>query len=158
MRVPENQLRVIRENEFGPRKPINPEAFKKVYRPVEQYLQQSQPGFRMFAEVGMGGFIQTTRKGLSYRQRQFLYAAYGSKRIDFLVIDPFGRPALAIEYQGTGHAMRDDTVERDQVKRAILFAAGIRHIEVHRLTDPAELIGDVTTQIEGHKAKFKQSS
>lgn len=151
MRVPENQLRVIRENSFRSAKPINKEAFKQVFHPIEKHLQDQNPGFRVFAEVGMGSFIQATGKGISHRKRRFLYSAYGSKRIDFLIIDAMGNPALAIEYQGSGHNQLDDTFARDGVKRAVLFAAGIRHLEIQHGTPAGDIIEQVAQQLVGHR-------
>ena len=153
MRVPENQLRVIRENTFRSAKPINKEAFKQVFHPIEKHLQDQHPGFRLFAEVGMGSFIQAAGKGVSQRKRNFLYSAYGSKRIDFLIIDPMGNPAIAIEYQGSGHNQRDDTFARDGVKRAILFAAGIRHFEIQHGTPESDMIAEVAQQLAAHREK-----
>lgn len=53
---------------------------------------------------------------------ELAFRSINSKRLDFLVVDRTGMPALAVEYQGHGHyqnrAFMRDAVKREAVRRA----------------------------------------
>jgi hypothetical protein len=57
------------------------------------------------------------------------YRSINSKRADILVIDPFGWPILAVEYQGSGH-YQGTAAARDAIKKEALRKAGVRYVEV----------------------------
>lgn len=57
--------------------------------------------------------------------RNLAFRSINSKRLDFLVIDRIGLPALAVEYQGHGH-YQNGAFMRDAVKREAVRKANIR--------------------------------
>ncbi len=122
------QMKALRRVTLRTTRPVNAEAYKTVFLPLEDYLKKSLPTHRLFAEVAMGGFIQATSNGRKTDAKAG-HAAYNAKRVDFLVIDSAGNPALVVEYQRSGH-YRGDAIHRDKVKREALRMAGIPMIEI----------------------------
>lgn len=127
---PRNQLRLVEEAALRPKKPINREAYR-AFRAVELHLARRALGHRLLAEVSMGAFVAADGEARASRR---VYSAYGSKRVDFLVIDRLGRPVAAIEYQGTGHYSHGAAM-RDAVKRRALQKAGIPLIDIDGAED-----------------------
>ena len=122
-RLARKQIRALRGVDLRATKPVNAEAHRFVFQPLDDLLRTRFPAYRLFAEVGMGGFIATSSKDRD------AHGAYNAKRVDFLVVDPGGHPALAVEYHGTGH-YNGDAVHRDKVKREALRRAGIPLVEI----------------------------
>lgn len=77
-------------------------------------MKRQRGGYHLFAQVSLGEIIGA--------DDPLEYACVNSKRCDFVVIDPNGYPALAIEYQGSGHYTANAD-ERDTVKRLALEGA-----------------------------------
>lgn len=148
---PGNQIRFVQDAQLYPRKPINGEAFKAVFKPVETYLSSKKAGYRLFAEVSMGSFVKTSKYEGTASQRNRAYSSFGGKRVDFLIIDPLGNPALVIEYHGSGH-YQGDAERRDAVKRTVLSRAGIALIEVHEDVPASQAVESVARKLGGrHK-------
>ncbi|BCK77121.1 hypothetical protein AA0242T_2869 [Acetobacter aceti NRIC 0242] len=84
----------------------------------------------------MGGFIRTTYDPEDPRQKQ-AFSSYSGKRVDFLLIDRFGNPVLAVEYNGSGHDLSGDADARMAVKRLALQKADIPLLEIpERMSKP----------------------
>ncbi|KZL10349.1 hypothetical protein PsAD2_04008 [Pseudovibrio axinellae] len=126
---PMNQLRFIETSSLNATKPINKEAFA-VYRSIEDYISSNQRTYRLLAEVGMGAFIKTDFNAVPKAQDKRAFSSYNSKRVDFLVIDAYGKPILVIEYHGSGH-YQNNALARDEVKTAALRKAGINLMTVN---------------------------
>ena len=124
-----NQRRFIEQTGLYSRKPVNKEAFNTVFAVAEKTLSTIQPKHRIFAEVSMGSFIRTSNSGVRQSISSRAFKSFNSKRVDFLVIDAFGSPALVIEYHGSGHN-QGNAAERDEVKRLALKKAGIPLLEI----------------------------
>ena len=142
-----NQLRFVRDAEFYPKRPINKEAYRTVLLVVERVLKAHFRQHRVLAEVCMGSFLATPggRNGSFLNDKA--YQSINSKRVDFLVIDAMGNPALVIEYHGTfgrdGHALA-----KDEIKRVTFDRAGIAWIEVPALIDEARLTAMIRERLE----------
>ena len=63
-------------------------------------------------------------------------------RLDFVVMDAWGYPVLAVAYQGRGHH-RGHAVQCDAVKRAGLERAGIVLLESPADDDPVKVEGAI---------------
>ena len=100
----------------------------------------------------MGEIMRTQRDTGTQKQRWQAYKAINSKRLDFLVIDPYGYPVLAVEYQGAGH-YQGNAIERDAVKRAALEKASIPFIEVPAQYDQEEIEQHIRTILQASRTK-----
>ncbi len=116
---PANQLRFVDAVDLKARKPINVEAFKAVFVPAEKVLVEIKPKHRILAEVSMGSFLGTTGRATQKAQDR-AFKSFNSKRVDFLIVDAYGEPKLALEYHGSGHFLSSDAEQRDAVKRLAL--------------------------------------
>ena len=63
------------------------------------------------------------------RSDRTAYRRINSKRVDIVVVDGFGNPVAAIEYQGEGHD-QGNAPTRDAVKRAALRRVGAGYVEI----------------------------
>lgn len=96
---------------------------------LESCVRQVREGHRVMAQTSMGEIIRPKHAGISEDQQRAAYASINSKRLDFTIFDRFGRLALAIEYQGSGHYQAKSFM-RDAVKREVLRKAGVTFLEV----------------------------
>ncbi len=151
----DNQLRFIEEAKLRPAIPINKEAFK-VFRTIETELPNRGTRYRLLAEVSMGAFIKTSEHHGTAAQRKRAYSTFGSKRVDFLIIDPYGRPALVVEYHGSGHD-RAKSVARDTVKKRALQKAGVELLEVYAHTDPYHYVQVLTHLLDRHESRHQRA-
>lgn len=148
---PGNQLRFVEQVGLYPRRPINKEAFRTFAR-IEKYVKESGRGCRILAEVGLGAFIGTDGESASENACKRAFNSYNSKRVDFLVIDPWGKPAVAIEYHGSGHYLSEDAAARDAVKKRALERAGVELLEVYQYSDPEETLAGFRSALGRHLA------
>ena len=63
------------------------------------------------------------------KARDLAFRSINSKRLDFLIIDHSGLPALAVEYQGHGH-YQNRAFMRDAVKREAVRKAKVKFLEI----------------------------
>ncbi|CCV04714.1 conserved hypothetical protein [Mesorhizobium metallidurans STM 2683] len=124
----ENQIRFVNQAELRAVRPVNKEAVRVLYA-LDEWIVANQPDWRMSFEVSMGAFIKTSYD-LEDRMQKAAFSSYNSKRVDFLLIDRFGHPMLAVEYHGTGHDLSDDAPDRMEVKCLALQRAGIPLVEI----------------------------
>lgn len=122
---PKSPLDIVTETAFFPRKLMNVGEYK-VFRTVEDILKQNPSGCRVMAQVSLGEILSCDSD---------VYWTINSKRVDMLVIDPWGMPALAIEIQGRGH-YQGNAPMRDAVKKEALRKAGVKWLEI--LSDDAD--------------------
>ncbi|MBK0022923.1 DUF2726 domain-containing protein [Brucella pseudogrignonensis] len=133
----ENQLRFLSECSIYATRPVNREAALNVLYELQNWISSHRPTWRVGFEVAMGSFIKTEKwQAEAIKDRAF--RSYNSKRVDFLLIDNYGKPMLAVEYNGTGHDLSADAASRMAVKRCALERAGIPLLEIgqfekHRL-------------------------
>jgi hypothetical protein len=115
-----NQLRFVMNAAFR-KKSVMSRAEYLVFRTIEGLVKASGKGHRVFAQTSLGEIIGT--------EDRKAFESINSKRIDILIIDPFGQPAVAVEYQGGGH-YQGDAAGRDAVKKEALRKAGVAYVEV----------------------------
>ncbi len=125
----DRQLSALRSSKIVPKKPINKTAYR-VMVDLERELRARAPKARVLAEVGMGGFLSTGGGGDLLPEDREAFSAFVAKRVDFLVIDGFGNPAFAVEFQGGGHYLGDTAAGRDAVKKEALRLAGVELVEI----------------------------
>lgn len=78
-------------------------------------------GCRVLSQTSLGEIIGSSDKKAFF--------AINNKRVDVLIIGPYGDPIAALEYQGAGHH-QGSAAARDAIKREALRKAGIQFIEV----------------------------
>ncbi|HEY9233922.1 MULTISPECIES: DUF2726 domain-containing protein [Phenylobacterium] len=135
----ENQIRFIGQAELRAVRPVNKEAVRVLYA-LDEWIAANQPDWRMSFEVSMGAFIKTAAYDPDDRVLQAAFSSYNSKRVDFLLIDRFGQPMLAVEYHGTGHDLSNDAPGRMEVKRLALSRAGIPLVEIPAKAAKAKIL------------------
>lgn len=89
------------------------------------------PGWRAMAQVSLGEILSSKSKDAFF--------AINSKRVDLLIVDAECRPLHAIEFQGTGHYLSNETAARDAIKKEALRRAGIGLVEVVSGQTPAQV-------------------
>lgn len=124
----ENQIRFIRQTELRAVRPVNREAAQVLYA-LDEWIKECKLEWRVAFEVSMGSFIKTSFDGDDARQKA-AFSSYNSKRVDFLLIDRFGMPTLAVEYHGSGHDLSEGAEDRMRVKRLALERAKIPLVEI----------------------------
>jgi hypothetical protein len=139
----QNQLRFIAQSELRSVRPVNHEAAPVLYA-LDDWIQANQRKWRFGFEVSMGAFIQVDSKDKAGRDA---FHSYNSKRVDFLLIDRYGQPALVIEYHGSGHNRSDDAKGRMAVKRLVLERAGIPLLEVAEKTAKADILHAISERL-----------
>lgn len=115
-----NQLSRVQAAGFSS-KPVMNKSEYQVFLHVEELIQTRYRGCRLFAQTSLGEILG------SDDQKAFI--SINSKRIDMLIMGTDGYPAVAIEYQGTGHYQGDAEV-RDAIKREALERAGVPLVEI----------------------------
>lgn len=101
----------------------------RVFATVEGAVARTRRGFRVMAQTSLGEVLRTDAPSTDKDARR-AYAVINSKRLDIAIIDRSGLLVLAIEVQGSGHHLSDDTFIRDAVKREALRRAGVEMLEI----------------------------
>lgn len=131
-----DQLKAVEAAILKPRKPVNRSA-SVVLRQLETIIsQRATHHYRVFAEISLGAFVVADGPGGEERIGKLAWRSINSKRVDFLIIDRYGHPALAVEYHGSGHHQEGgNAAARDAVKRRALEKAGIELVEIQTAYD-----------------------
>ncbi|WP_189623777.1 DUF2726 domain-containing protein [Pseudocitrobacter faecalis] len=116
----ENQLDIVARSDFHKSKLMNKEEYGLFVR-LEPLLKANRPGYRLFTQVSMGEIISSPNKSA--------YFCVNNKRVDFVIISPYGDPLVVIEYQGSGH-YQGNAIQRDAVKKEACRKAGVAFIEL----------------------------
>ncbi|MBL4870156.1 MAG: DUF2726 domain-containing protein [Robiginitomaculum sp.] len=141
---PENQLKFIDKVTFRSKKLMNKKEYP-VFAKIEKHLRNKKSGHRIMAQVNMGEFIGTIGDG--YWQDK-AFSSINSKRVDFLIIGPWGYPLIAIEYQGSGHYQNDAT-KRDKVKRMAAEKTDIYFLEIFPGDTPEQYLAEIELVLDG---------
>lgn len=124
------QLRRVMEATFKARPLLNkPE--KRLIAVIDKALAEERPGWRAMGQVSLGEVLRSDDKDAFW--------AINAKRVDLLIVDEEFCPVHAVEFQGTGHHLSDETAARDAVKREALRRAGIGYVEVVSNQTPAQV-------------------
>ncbi len=116
-----NQIRFVKRAALRT-KPLMNKSEYEVYRALEKHFSGDAVRERVFVQVNLGEFIRADYDNEARR-------SFNSKRVDFLIIDQYGTPRIAIEYHGPGH-YGNHAEERDAVKKLCFEKAGIHFIEI----------------------------
>ena len=127
--------------DFEQRPLLNPSEYK-ILRILEEIARDTPGGHRVMAQTSLGQVLAPRPGSGSQEARDLAFRSINSKRLDFLVIDAYGKPVLAVEYQGHGH-FSQTAFMRDAVKREALRKAGIRLMEVPAEYDSEDLERDI---------------
>lgn len=114
------QLKAVMAGSFSRQRVLSPSEYRP-FKIIETELLASRSGFRIFAQTSLGEILRSPCDSA--------FRSINSKRVDILVIDRYGWPVVAVEYQGTGH-YQGTAAARDAVKKEALRKAGVRYIEV----------------------------
>lgn len=114
------QLRVVTVASFKKKRILNGGEYR-AFRVIEQEVIKARKGYRVFAQTNLGEIL--------YSPIDDAFRSINSKRVDILVVDPRGWPALAVEVQGAGHN-QGNAAARDAVKKEALQQAGVGFMEV----------------------------
>lgn len=122
------QLRAVMEAKFTARPLLNkPE--RRLLGVIDKALAEETPGWRAMGQVSLGEILWSDDKDAFW--------AINAKRVDLLIVDCDCKPLHAVEFQGTGHHLGDETAARDAVKKEALRRAGIGYVEVVSGDTPA---------------------
>lgn len=88
---------------------------------LEKFLFSSYPTHRLLLKVSLGEILSSDSRNA--------YRAVNSKRVDLVITDRAGIPAVVVEYQGSGHYQGDAHL-RDAIKREACQSAGISWVEI----------------------------
>lgn len=148
IRDPQNQLKFISKSVLRASRPVNKEASAILYA-IRDWLKESNSSMWLSVEVAMGAFIKTDGEA-----NDEAFHSYNSKRVDFLLIDASGYPALVIEYNGSGHGLSTDADARMAVKRLALQRAGIPLLEIPKGT-PKKTVKQMISDVVQHIASMR---
>lgn len=115
-----DQLRIVMGADFISQPLLN-RSEVRVFRELDQYVIETNPGWQVMAQVSLGEILSSTNSEA--------YSCINSKRVDLLLVDEDCQPRHALEYQGGGH-YRGTAAARDAVKKEALRRAGIGYHEV----------------------------
>ncbi len=143
MSDPKVQMEAVARAQFELQPILNKEEYRLLPL-LESIVRDLKQGHRVTIQTSLGEVL--TAKGLNRDDQRRAHASINSKRIDFGVIDRFGRLQLAIEYQGSGH-YHDTSFMRDAVKREALRKAGVEMLEVKTEFSPEKVRADVLAHL-----------
>lgn len=146
IRDPHDQLRLVTNAQFEARKIMNVAEYR-VFKVFEDEVRRSWPGFRVFAQTSLGELIRST-DGRAH-------SCINSKRVDLVVVSPFGLPALVAEYQGGGH-FQGAAAARDAVKREALRRAGIAYVEIFENFSESDVVAVLHREMRNFSERAKQ--
>ena len=132
------QMVAVQSNTFSTRKLMNRDEFK-LFTLLDTFIKSHHIGYRLFSQVSMGEFLQS--------EDSEAYNAINGKRVDFLIIGPYGDPKVVIEYQGSGH-YQQSAIERDQIKELACQKANIYYLPVFENYNPDDLKKILSTSLQ----------
>jgi hypothetical protein len=117
---PGQQLNAVMAAPFKKRKLLSLAEYK-VFKIAEEEAAAARRGHRVFAQTNLGEILNSPD--------DYAFYSINSKRVDILIVDKGGWPALAVEYQGNGH-YQGTAAARDAIKKEALRKAGVQYLEV----------------------------
>ena len=120
--------------------------------PGQEVSRDIPGGHRVMAQTSLGEVLAPQTASGSKEARDLAFRSINSKRLDFLLVDAYGMPVLAVEYQGHGH-FSDRTFMHDAVKREALRKAGIRFLEIPAVYDAEDLEKDIRKALLSNPAR-----
>ena len=148
---PTAQMEFISKVDFKPRPLLNRSEYR-ILRILEEVAQDIPGGHRVMAQTSLGEVLAPQMTSGSKEARDLAFRSINSERLDFLVIDGYGMPVLAVEYQGHGH-YNDRTFMHDAVKREAVRKAGIRFLEIPAEYDAKDLENEIRKALLSNPAR-----
>ncbi|MGE9516410.1 MAG: DUF2726 domain-containing protein [Solitalea-like symbiont of Tyrophagus putrescentiae] len=147
----DNQLRFISNPylRFELSNVINREAYLNAFRYIETAINNVTSTYniphkyRVLAEVPLIACIKLNKDYGTKDARTKATHSYSAKRIDFLIIDPYGSPILAVEYNGSGHSLGSSSQIRDLIKEKVLKAVNLKLYVIDFHATPSIFTGRV---------------
>ena len=93
-------MEFISKVDFEPRRLLNKSEYS-ILQILEKTARDLGGGHRVMAQTSLGEIIAPSTVSGSEESRDLAFRSINSKRLDFLIIDRSGMPALAVEYQDT---------------------------------------------------------
>jgi hypothetical protein len=131
------QLNAVMAARFEKRKLLNASEYK-VFKILEDDIAAERRGYRVFAQTSLGEVLSSPDDNA--------FHSINAKRVDILIVDQWGWPAVAVEYQGSGH-YQGTAAARDAVKKEALRKAGVRYVEVSASDNAAQIRSRVREQL-----------
>ena len=150
---PKAQMEFVARVDFEPRRLLNKSEYG-ILRILEKTAREIGHGHRGMAQTSLGEIIAPRSASSSEQARELAFRSINSKRLDFLVIDRSGMPALAVEYQGHGH-YQNKAFMRDAVKREAVRKARIAFLEVPAQYDATILEDQVRSALIPGQSRAK---
>jgi hypothetical protein len=134
---PGQQLHAVMAASFERRKLLSSSEYK-VFKIVEDDIAVARRGYRVFAQTCLGEIRSSPDDDA--------FHSINSKRVDILIVDRGGWPAVAVEYQGNGH-YQGTAAARDAIKKEALRKAGVRYVDVSENDSPAQIRSRIREQL-----------
>jgi hypothetical protein len=134
---PGQQLHAVMAASFERRKLLSSSEYK-VFKIVEDDIAVARRGYRVFAQTCLGEILSSPDDDA--------FHSINSKRVDILIVDRGGWPAVAVEYQGNGH-YQGTAAARDAIKKEALRKAGVRYVDVSENDSPAQIRSRIREQL-----------
>lgn len=131
------QLNAVTAAPFEKRKLLSASEYK-VFKIVEDDIAAERRGYRVFAQTSLGEILSSPDDNA--------FHSINAKRVDILIVDQWGWPAVAVEYQGSGH-YQGTAAARDAIKKEALRKAGVRYVEVSESDNAARIRSRVREQL-----------
>ena len=131
------QLNAVMAAPFEKRKLLSASEYK-VFKIVEDDIAAERRGYRVFAQTSLGEILSSPDDNA--------FHSINAKRVDILIVDQWGWPAVAVEYQGSGH-YQGTAAARDAIKKEALRKAGVRYVEVSESDNAARIRSRVREQL-----------
>jgi hypothetical protein len=124
-----SQLRHVMAASFYKKRVMSKEEYR-VFKVVETEVRSVGKGLRVLSQTSLGEIIGSDDTKA--------FNSVNAKRVDVLIIGPYGEPVAAFEYQGGGHH-QGSAAARDAIKREALRRAGVHFVEVLDNHSPDEI-------------------
>jgi len=124
-----SQLRHVMGASFYKKKVMSKGEYR-VFKVVETEIQALKNGCRVLSQTSLGEIIGS--------DSEMAFASINSKRVDILIIGPYGDPVAAVEYQGGGH-YQGTAAARDAIKKEALRRAGVQFLEIAESHSPEDV-------------------
>ena len=124
-----SQLRHVMGASFYKKKVMSKGEYR-VFKVVETEIQALKNGCRVLSQTSLGEIIGS--------DSEMAFASINSKRVDILIIGPYGDPVAAVEYQGGGH-YQGTAAARDAIKKEALRRAGVQFLDIAESHSPEDV-------------------
>ena len=128
------------------------DLFYAALRVIQQPLPRVPYPFYAFPQVSLGQIVTADSDWADWPADR-AHRAINSKRCDLLIADRYGTPIAVLEYQGAAHDIDGTAAKRDEIKRLVLEAAGVRYIEIADGTSQPEIEQAIRKLLNTHVAK-----